>query len=275
MFQRVGIFFNELKTQAAPLAKQAVDFLHQHHVQAALLPTLENLPDVDVLVSLGGDGTILRCARACAPKGIPILGLNCGTLGFLAAAEKEEIPRALTALLENKCVARRHLMLRVAVRQNGQERVFTALNDCVLHPSHMRAFFISAALNGVPMPPYFGDGLIVATPTGSTAYSLAAGGPIVEPNVEVFVLTPVCPHSLSGRPMVISAGGKLRLTPAFKNTEDGAVASFDGQIHTPLSAGAEIEITRAPFTAQLLTLPQRGFFNVLHKKLNWGQTDAL
>lgn len=275
MYNRVGIFFNELKTQAAPLAQQATEFLHAKNMHAALLTTLENLPDLDVLISLGGDGTMLRCARACAPKNIPILGLNCGTLGFLAAAEKEEMSHALSALLENKCTTRHHLMLRVTVRQNGQTQAFSALNDCVLHPSNMRAFFINAAFNGVPMPPYFGDGLIVATPTGSTAYSLAAGGPIVEPNVEVFVLTPICPHSLSERPMVLSAGGKLLLKPAFKNTEDGAVISFDGQVHTPLQAGAEIEITRAPFTAQLLTLPQRGFFNVLHKKLNWGQDHAL
>ncbi len=274
MFNRVGVFFNQTKTHIAPLAQQAVDFLRSKNVQATLLPTLDNLPDLDVLISMGGDGTILRCARVCAPKNIPIFGLNCGTLGFLAAAEKEEFSRALTALLNGQCTTRHHLMLHVSVRQNGQAETFAALNDCVLHASNMRAFFVNAAFNGVSMPPYFGDGLIIATPTGSTAYSLAAGGPIVEPNVEVFVLTPVCPHSLHERPMVLSAAGKLLLKPAFKNTEDSAVASFDGQVHTPLHAGAEIEITRAPFTAQLLTLPERGFFNVLHKKLSWGQADA-
>ena len=274
MFNRVGVFYNELKTLAAPLAQQTVDFLRTQNRAATLLTSLENLPDLDVLICLGGDGTILRCARACAPKNIPVFGLNCGTLGFLAAAEKEEISHALSALLEGKCKSRNHLMLHVTVHQNGQTQTFTALNDCALHPSHMRAFFVNAAFNGVEMPPYFGDGVIVATPTGSTAYSLAAGGPIVEPNVEVFVVTPICPHSLSQRPMVLSAGGHLHLTPAFKNTEDSAVISFDGQIHLPLTAGAEIEITRAPFAAQLLTLQQRGFFNVLHKKLSWGQTDA-
>ena len=274
MFNRVGVFFNQTKTHIAPLAGEAVAFLRAQHIQATLLTTLDNLPDLDLLISLGGDGTILRCARVCAPQNIPIFGLNCGTLGFLAAAEKEEFSRALAALLEGQFTTRRRLMLQVSVHQNGQEQTFTALNDCVLHASNMRAFFVHAAFNGVEMPPYFGDGLIIATPTGSTAYSLAAGGPIVEPNVEVFVLTPVCPHSLHERPMVLSAGGKLLLKTAFKNVEDGAVASFDGQIHTPLKAGAEIEITRAPFTAQLLTLPQRGFFNVLHKKLNWGQADA-
>lgn len=274
MFKRVGVFYNQLKTHVAPLASEAVAFLRARHMQATLLPTLDNLPDLDLLISLGGDGTILRCARACTPKNIPIFGLNCGTLGFLAAAEKEEFSHALTALLDGKCTTRHHLMLQVAVRQNGKEETFAALNDCVLHASNMRAFFVNAAFNGIPMPPYFGDGLIIATPTGSTAYSLAAGGPIVEPNVEVFVLTPVCPHSLHERPMVLSADGQLLLKVAFKNVEDGAVASFDGQVHTPLHAGAEIEITRAPFAARLLTLPERGFFNVLHKKLNWGQTDA-
>ena len=274
MFKRAGVFYNELKTLAAPLAQQAAAFLRTQQVQATLLTSLENLPDLDVLISMGGDGTMLRCARACAPKNIPVFGLNCGTLGFLAAAEKEEMDRALSALLAGKCTAREHLMLQVTLRQNGQTQLFSALNDCVLHPSHMRAFFIQAAFNGVEMPPYFGDGVIVATPTGSTAYSLAAGGPIVEPNVEVFVITPVCPHSLSERPMVLSAAGKLILKPAFKNAEDSAVASFDGQIHMPLKAGAEIEIARAPFTARLLTLPERGFFNVLHKKLSWGQNNA-
>ena len=274
MFNRVGVFFNQTKTHIAPLAQQVVDFLRTQHIQAALLPTLDNLPDLDLLISMGGDGTLLRCARVCAPKNIPLFGLNCGTLGFLAAAEKDEMPHALGALLANKCVVRPRLMLSVTVRQNAQEQTFAALNDCVLHASNMRAFFISGAFNGVEMPPYFGDGLIIATPTGSTAYSLAAGGPIVAPNVEVFVMTPVCPHSLHERPMVLSADGTLLLKPAFKNAEDGAVASFDGQVHTPLQAGAEIEITRAPFTAQLLTLPQRGFFNVLHKKLSWGQNDA-
>lgn len=274
MFNRVGVFFNQLKTHVAPLAQEAVDFLRAHQVQATLLTTLDNLPDLDVLVTMGGDGTILRCTRVCVPKNIPILGLNCGTLGFLAAAEKEEMHGALTALLEGKCAQRKHLMLQVTVHQKGTTQAFAALNDCVLHPSNMRAFFINAAFNGTEMPPYFGDGVIVATPTGSTAYSLAAGGPIVEPNVDVLVVTPICPHSLSQRPMVLSANGKLLLKPAFKNTEDGAVASFDGQVHIPLYAGAEIEIVRAPFTAQLLTLPQRGFFTALHKKLSWGQDNA-
>ena len=271
MFSRVGVFYNKLKTPVLPLAQEAVAFLRAKSIQAELLTSLDSLENIDLIISMGGDGTMLRCARACAPKNIPILGINCGTLGFLAAAEKEEMHHALQTVLDGKCTTRTRLMLRAVVRQNGTEQTFAALNDCVLRCANMRAFSVNATFNQTPLPPYFGDGVIIATPTGSTAYSLAAGGPIIEPDVAVFVLTPVCPHSLHQRPMVLSASGTLRLTPAFKNTEDRATATLDGQIQLPLEPGAEIEISRAPFAAQLLTLPQRGFFTVLHKKLSWGQ----
>ncbi len=271
MFTRVGVFCNELKTHIVPLAEEAVAFLRARNVQATLLASLEDLHGLDLLISMGGDGTILRCARACAPKGIPVFGLNCGTLGFLAAAEQDEMHASLQALLDGQCVTRNRLMLQIAIRQNGSVQTVTALNECVLHASNLRAFFVHASFNQTPMPPYFGDGVIVSTPTGSTAYSLAAGGPMVEPSVEVWVLTPVCPHSLHQRPLVIPATGTLTLRPAFKNKEDSAVATLDGQLHLPLGTGAEIEISRAPFSAQLLTLPARGFFTILHKKLSWGK----
>ncbi len=265
-FTRVAVFYNELKTHVGPLATQAVEFLRARHVDAQLLTTLENLSGYDLLISMGGDGTMLRCARACAPLHIPVFGINCGTLGFLAAAEKDELPRALQTLLDEKCTAHQRLLLHV----NISSQTYSALNDCVLHSSNMRAFFVHASFNGTEMPPYFGDGVIIATPTGSTAYSLAAGGPIIEPNVPVMVVTPVCPHSLHQRPIVLPVDGTLTLRPAFKNKEDGAVATFDGQIHIPLAPGAALTLSRAKETLTLLTLPERGFFTVLHKKLSWG-----
>lgn len=274
MFNRIGVFYNDSKTHILPLAQEAVGFLCKKHIRAELLTSLEHPESYDLIISMGGDGTMLRCARACAPNNIPVLGINCGTLGFLAAAEKEEMPLALQALLDGKCTSHKRLMLQAVVRDNGTERTFTALNDCVLHAANMRVFTVNCTFNGTSLPAYFGDGTIVSTPTGSTAYSLAAGGPIVEPDVAVFVITPVCPHSLHQRPMVLSANGKLHLTPAFKNTEDRAIVSIDGQIHLPLTQGAEIEISRAPFTVELLTLPARGFFTVLHKKLSWGKPEC-
>lgn len=270
-FKRIGVFYNEHKSQNYPLAQQAVDVLRAKGVEAVLLTSLNQLEGIDLVIGMGGDGTMLRCARECAAKNIPIFGINCGTLGFLAAAEKEDLTTALDALLTGQYCSHKRLLLQAAVKTGKNIQVFTAFNDVVLHSSNMRTFYVNAAFNGTKMPSYFGDGVIVSTPTGSTAYSLAAGGPIVEPNVEVIVITPICPHSLHQRPIVLPATGTLQLQPAFKNKDDGAIVSFDGQLNLPLAPGAVLELSRALHDITLLTLPPRGFFGVLHKKLSWGK----
>ena len=272
--KHIGVFYNQHKVQNQPLAQQAVDFLRAKHIKATMLTSLDNLEDIDLVISMGGDGTMLRCARECAPKQIPIFGINCGTLGFLAAAEKEELTAALDALLAGKYISHKRLLLQAVVKTSQNTKIFTAFNDVVLHSANLRTFYVNATFNGTKMPSYFGDGVIVSTPTGSTAYSLAAGGPIVEPNVEVIVITPICPHSLHQRPMVLPATGLLQLSPSFKNKEDGAIVSFDGQLNLPLEPGAVLELSRAPRAIELLTLPQRGFFDVLHKKLSWGKEEC-
>lgn len=269
-FTRVAVFYNENKPQNRPLAQQVVDFLCKKNLQPTLVTNPEELAKADLVISMGGDGTMLRCARVCAPKQIALFGINCGTLGFLAAAEKEELPQALEALLNDRCVRNERMLLQVSVQSAGPAQTFVTFNDCVLHSSNMRAFFINGSFNGREIPGYFGDGVIIATPTGSTAYSLAAGGPIVDPDMEVIVVTPICPHSLHQRPLVLPANGQLVLRPSFKNKEDRALVSLDGQINVPLELGATLTLSRAAYTVQLLTLPKRGFFNVLHKKLSWG-----
>jgi len=273
-FKRIGVFYNKHKSQNYPLAQQAVDILRAKHAEAVLFTSLDQLENIDLIIGMGGDGTMLRCARECAAKNIPIFGINCGTLGFLAAAEKEELTAALDALLTGKCSAHKRLLLQATLKTNKNTQVFTAFNDVVLHSSNMRAFFINATFNGTKMPAYFGDGVIVSTPTGSTAYSLAAGGPIVEPNVEVFVVSPICPHSLHQRPIVLPANGTLELRPSFKNKEDSSIVSLDGQVNLPLGPDAILELSRAPQDITLLTLPHRGFFGVLHKKLSWGKEEC-
>lgn len=272
--KRIGVFYNQHKSQNYPLAQQAVEILRAKRVDATLLTSLDNLKDIDLVIGMGGDGTMLRCARECAAKNIPIFGINCGTLGFLAAAEKEELSAALDALLAGKYISHKRLLLQAVVKTSGNTQIFTAFNDVVLHSANLRTFYVNATFNGTKMPSYFGDGVIVSTPTGSTAYSLAAGGPIVEPNVEVLVITPICPHSLHQRPIVLPATGLLQLSPSFKNKEDGAIVSFDGQLNLPLEPGAVLELSRAPHEVELLTLPQRGFFGVLHKKLSWGKEEC-
>jgi len=267
---RVCIFLGKRTQQA--LAEEITRFLTDKKVHVHRLSTPEEVGRADVLISLGGDGTLLRCARAAAPKKIPVLGINCGTLGFLAAAERENVQDALEQLLKGNFSIQQRMMLQVGVwKKQGAPQRFIALNDCILRAAATRSFLTHAHWNKTEIPSYFGDGVIVSTPTGSTAYSLAAGGPIVEPTVNVLVVTPICPHSLHQRPIVLQADGKLTLTPVFKHAKDKALLSLDGQISLLLTEGARVEIEKSPLCAGLITLPKRDFFTVLHRKLNWGK----
>lgn len=267
---RVCIFLG--KRTHKPLAEEIIHFFADREISAHLLSAPEEVDKADVLISLGGDGTLLRCARAAAPKKIPVLGINCGTLGFLAAAEQDKVQEALEQLIKGNFSVQQRMMLEVRVwNKNKTVQHFIALNDCILRSAATRSFLTHARWNKTEIPSYFGDGVIVSTPTGSTAYSLAAGGPIVEPTINVLVVTPICPHSLHQRPIVLQADGKLTLTPVFKNTKDKALLSLDGQISLPLRDGARVEIAKSPLPVGLITLPKRDFFTVLHRKLNWGK----
>lgn len=270
-FTRVCIFHNPQKPHTAGLAPQVQAWFTAHGVHAGLVSSPDHLPPCDMLVCLGGDGTMLRAARAVAAQGTPLFGINCGTLGFLSACEQEEYPAALTQLLAGNFSARKRSLVRATVFfPDGKTQTEDALNDCVIRSSHPRAFTVQARWNGEELPAFLGDGVIVATPTGSTAYSLAAGGPIVAPGVDVLLLTPVCPHSLHQRPMIIPSGGELELTPVFKNQAEQACLSMDGQTNVLLPPGSRVVFTHAPHPAVFLHATQRTFFSILHHKLNWG-----
>lgn len=269
--KRVSIFVNKPHNQ--PLAQQAADFLRAHGVEVDFLNTPEELSPTDMLIGFGGDGTLLQCARQAAPRNIPVFGVNCGTLGFLASCEKDALLPALEQVIKGSFTLHARSLLEAQVTQPQQEtKTFLAFNDCVLHAATPRAFILQAQWNQTPMPPYYGDGVVVATPTGSTAYSLAAGGPIVEPSVDVLVVTPICPHSLHQRPLVLPAGETLTLTPSLKYKEDTILLSLDGQTHLSLAAGSQVKITRSAYTVQLVGLPNRDFFTNLHRKLSWGNS---
>lgn len=268
-FTHAAVFFNPQKPFNAPLAQEVCGFLQAHRLPADMVHNTADLSGFDLLISLGGDGTILHCARDAAPRQIPVFGINGGTLGFLAAGEKEHLQQALQQLLDGAYTVHNRLMLQAQVLQeDASSAPLLALNDCVLRTASPRAFLTQAFWNGEALPSYFGDGVIVSTPTGSTAYSLAAGGPIVHPSVAVWVVTPICPHSLHQRPIVLPADGTLVLAPC--QTED-ALISLDGQTQLALPAGARVEIKRSPFAVQLLGLPGRDFFTLLSRKLDWGQ----
>jgi NAD+ kinase len=270
---RICIFLGKRTHQ--PLAEEILCFLTDKKVHVRLLSAPEEVDRADVLISLGGDGTLLRCARAAAPKKTAVLGINCGALGFLAAAEQTNVHDALEQLLKGNFSVQQRMMLAVRVwNKKDTPQHFIALNDCILRSAATRSISIRAHWNKTEIPSYFGDGVITSTPTGSTAYSLAAGGPIVEPTVNVLVVTPICPHSLHQRPIVLEANGKLTLTPVFKNTKDKALLSLDGQTSFRLTAGARVEISKSNLTVGLITLPKRDFFTVLHRKLNWGKEEC-
>ena len=263
------------KEQNRPLAEKIKNYLRTCNCEGQVVTSLDDFTawdPVDLLISLGGDGTLLKCVRTAAPHKVPVFGINCGTLGFLAACEKEDAFGTLAQLLQGHCSVHARKMLQARLSQPGQPvQTFTAFNDCILRAAAPRTLLIEAAWNDTDVPPYYGDGVIVSTPTGSTAYSLAAGGPIVEPSVNVLVVTPICPHSLHQRPLVLPPDGTLTLTPVLNYSQDRALLSLDGQTNLSLAAGAKLEIQIAPTPGLLVFPEEREFFRVLHRKLNWGQ----
>jgi NAD+ kinase len=225
---------------------------------------------VDVIVVLGGDGTLLAVARAVGELGLPILGINLGGLGFLTATTLEEMLPAVDALLAGRMVVEERMMLATRV-QRGPSGVgdFLALNDVVVMKSAMsRIIDFSLSVDGQRATAYRADGVIIATPTGSTAYSLSAGGPILFPTMDALVLTPVCSHTLTNRPIVLPGTQRVEVTML---SSQEVMLTVDGQVGFGLREGDRIEVERAQARIRLARFPQKHFFSVLRTKLKWGE----
>ncbi len=225
----------------------------------------------EFVIVLGGDGTMLAAARAVAQAGIPILGVNLGALGFLTEVSVEELYPTLEALVANRCTVDSRSMLHCHLMR-GSERVvhYDAMNDVVVAKSaiaHIIEFEVTVDEQLVTN--YKADGIIVSTPTGSTAYSLAAGGPIVSPGVTAFVITPISPHSLTNRPLVVRDDREIVIL--VKSVGEEAYLSIDGQIGEPVLDGDRITCKKSARNVRLLKLVKRTFFDVLRTKLSWGQ----
>ena len=274
-FEKIVLVCNPSQPHAAQTAKALADFLHtKKHICTILNDYKKLTPDIkaDLCISLGGDGTTLRCARQTAPLQIPVLPINCGSLGFLSACEASDAQAFLTQILDGKYALHPRWLLEADIFRTGQPDVRGALafNDCVIKASQPRAFTLQAKHNGKFFKQFYGDGVIIATPSGSTAYSLAAGGPIVEPQLDVWTITSICPHSLADRALLLSAQTELTFTPQFKNPIDRAAMSLDGQENFVLQNEDHVTVRRATCQAQLITPPGFDFFNRLHQKLEWG-----
>jgi len=222
---------------------------------------------VDLLISLGGDGTLLAVARKAAEHGIPVLGLNLGRLGFLTEIEIADADMAFDSLTSGEYTIEKRMMLKVDLKgKDGRTERFTALNDvAVAKASFARIIHLKAYINGELVNFYPADGLLVSSPTGSTAYSLSAGGPIISPDMECMLLTPICPHSLNIRPIVTDYKSEIKIEIADKNRD--VLLTVDGQEGTSLFEGDIVTVGRLEHYTKLIRIRHRNFYKVLRVKL--------
>jgi NAD+ kinase len=223
---------------------------------------------IDVLVVLGGDGTFLHGASLVADHGVPLLGINLGTLGFMTHYTLSEGAAAVAAAADGKLPIDERMRLRVTVKSAGHEvEIRTALNEAVLQRDTPRLMHLAVSLDGDVITTYKADGLILSTPTGSTAYNLAAGGPILTPDLEAIVLTPICPHTLTNRPVVIRPDARASVTNA---SAHAVTMTVDGRWTRALQPGDSVEVCKADRPLRTFR-PQSTFFAVLRGKLSWGE----
>lgn len=279
---------NPLKPQALKLCVRIINWLKKRDylcvlddVTAGKLPattkrsvsvSLNELRDVDILVVLGGDGFLLSCARQLYPCRCAILPINLGSLGFNAQVPAKETFKALEYVLTNKPKVQQRLMLRGTVVRKGK-KVFSsfALNDVLIGKSATsRIINIDLWINNEFATTYTGDGVIISTPTGSTAYNLAMGGPIVHPEVKSIIITPLCPHSLSHRPLILPFQFPIHLEYRRVKDREEPLVIFDGQQSVALQNRDSVHINKAPQPLKIITLSTGSYLKSLREKLNWG-----
>ncbi len=245
----------------------AREILHEKTSSATrFLPMTEIVKEADLLVSFGGDGTLLSVARMIGKLEKPILGVNVGKLGFLTEIDTQDLHTAMERLRTSWYKIEKRLVLELKL-PNG--KIVHALNDAVIFRGDAgRLIHVSAHVGEEFLTTYIADGLIVASPTGSTAYSLSSNGPILSPTIEAMVVNPICPHTLTMRPLVVSSREIIRLT---LREGDRGIIMADGQNVGEMKAGDEIHIVAAGHFANLIRFGERNFFDVLRSKLHWGE----
>lgn len=284
LVRKVGIFSKPNAPAAAELVPELLRWLAQRGVEvrldnetaryAGMLVGLDRLhvPEgCDLAVVLGGDGTLLSAARAVGNRAIPLLAVNLGGLGFLTSIPvKDLFPQLEHALAGSQEVTRRRMLRVRLVREGGIVAEYQALNDVVIAKSAIaRIVDLEAWAGNNLICQYKADGLIISTPTGSTAYSLSAGGPIVYPTVNAICLTPICPHMLTNRPLIVPSDMSIRIVSRAR--DEDAYLTVDGQIGSPLESGDAVECAIADFDVLLIRTPDKTFFEVLRQKLKWGE----
>jgi NAD+ kinase len=280
-FERVGIVAKLASREAADTAIELAEWLRRRDIEAVLDESTLRVRGVadgplfrvdkpyDLVIALGGDGTLLATARSL-PPGVPILGVNLGNLGFLTEVGRGGLYPALVQVLAGKFETEERSLLDVELRQSGGGVLpFRVLNDAVITKSALaRIIELALKVDGHLIARYRSDGVIISTPTGSTAYNLSAGGPIVHPLLPVVVLTPICPHALSLRPIVVPDGGLIEVT--LETQREEVYLTCDGQEGTSLGHGDTVCLTRSQSVVRLVKVNTPSFYDNLRAKLRWG-----
>jgi len=224
----------------------------------------------DLAVVIGGDGAILRAARRLGHTGIPLLGFNVGKLGFLAEFGIKDFKQAMTKALNRRLKTSSRMMIECSVLKNGRVvHKSLGLNDAVISRGALsRLIYVELRVDEEELTTYAGDGLIISTPVGSTAHSLSAGGPILEPGMEAFIITPICAHTLTDRPLVVPATRKI--TARVSGAADHVALTVDGQVYVELKQDDEVRVVRAPVPLRLVETGERTYYQTLRNKLGWG-----
>lgn len=288
--RRVGIIVKPHQPEALQTVCGAIEWLAQRGIALAGTPDLERdriehqtgcavesfPPDqlaanVDLMIVLGGDGTMIATARMLGDCEVPVLGVNYGGLGYLAEFRVEELYTALESILASNYRVDTRVMLAVELLRGAEEVTRNrVLNDVVINKSALaRIIEIEAYLNGQFVNSFRADGLIVSTPTGSTAYNLSAGGPVIYPSMNAVVITPICPFTLSNRPIVVPDDAEIELY--LKTEEEEVALTLDGQVGFPLQCQDRVRIKKSKATFKLVQPMNRNYFEVLRDKLRWGR----
>ena len=292
--KNIGIASILDRERAIPVLNKIIKWLSKRHVTiyvdndtAKLFPSetdfyfscclMKELSHLtEIIIIMGGDGTLLRVARHIGNANVPILGINLGSLGFLTDVKADEAITALEEIFDGRYFIDKRMMLHATVSNPGsQKKEFSfALNDIVINKSpQSKLIKLETSVDGRWINTFLSDGLIISTPTGSTAYSLSAGGPIIHPGLHAILITPICPHILTNRPIVIHDKEKIKVIfeEKGKKNDEGCLLSADGQVFTRLKPGGTLEVRKASHTIKLIQAEGMDYYHVLRTKLKWGE----
>ena len=284
MLKKVGIYAKKNHPDAEQIASEICERFKREQIEVLLEDSLaeqigqvngyagEEIPElVDLIIVLGGDGTLISVARLVGERNVPIVGVNLGRLGFLTEITRDELPEMLERLIADDYQVSDRMMLDAFIHRNDKVvGKFNVLNDVVINKGALaRIIDMETFVDGRYLTSYKADGLIISTPTGSTGYNLAAGGPIIYPDINSLLITPICPHMLTNRPIMVWSRSVIEIKIKFE--DDVVFFTADGQIGRKLLPGDRVEVRRSESRTRLVISPSKDYFEILRTKLSWGQ----